>query len=178
MTRSHSAAVRYLHTVSTLRRCVCPGSYDPVTLGHVDVIERAGNLYDEVIVAVLYNPGKSGMFTPEERVALLQEECASLPAVRVVMFADRLLVDVCTELGIGAIVKGLRGETDYAYELPMAVMNRHLAGVETLFLPGDPAYTQVSSSLIKEVARFGGDVSGLVSDRVLAALHGQMASEA
>lgn len=177
MTRPHDAGVRYLHTVSTLRRCVCPGSYDPVTLGHVDVIERASNLYDEVIVAVLYNPGKAGMFTPEERVTLLQEECDYLPAVRVVMFADRLLVDVCTEMGIAAIVKGLRGETDYSYELPMAVMNRHLAGVETLFLPGDPAYTQVSSSLIKEVARFGGDVSGLVSDRVLAALHGRMASE-
>ncbi|WP_168583565.1 pantetheine-phosphate adenylyltransferase [Gephyromycinifex aptenodytis] len=160
--------------MSTTRRCVCPGSYDPVTLGHVDVIERASKLYDEVVVAVLFNPDKVGMFTPQERVELLQDELAHLSGVRVVTFADRLLVDVCNEMGIAAIVKGLRGETDYSYELPMAVMNRHLSGVETLFMPGDPAYTQVSSSLIKEVARFGGDVRGLVSDRVLAALRSRI----
>ncbi len=164
--------------MSTVRRCVCPGSYDPVTLGHLDVIRRAGALYDEVVVAVLFNPAKQGLFTPAERVALLEGELAELAAgdgqgadrFRVVSFSDRLLVDVCTEMGIQAIVKGLRGETDYAYELPMAVMNRHLTGVETLFLPGEPRYTQVSSSLIKEVARFGGDVSELVSAPVLAAL--------
>lgn len=152
--------------MSTLRRCVCPGSYDPVTFGHVDVIARAASLYDEVIVAILYNPNKEGLFTPDERMALIDEEVARLGNVRTVAFHGRLLVDVCQELGVSAIVKGLRGETDYSYELPMAVMNRHLTGVETLFMPGDPAYASVSSSLIKEVARFGGDVSGLVSDKV------------
>jgi pantetheine-phosphate adenylyltransferase len=156
----------------TIRRCVCPGSYDPVTLGHLDVIRRAAALYDEVVVAVLHNVSKKGLFTPEERLAMIEAEVvdAGLPNVRAVEFTGRLLVDLCVELDIAAIVKGLRGETDYSYELPMAVMNRHLTGVETLFLPGDPAYSQVSSSLMKEVARFGGDVSGLVSDRVHAAL--------
>ncbi|MCA0436539.1 MAG: pantetheine-phosphate adenylyltransferase [Actinobacteria bacterium] len=155
-----------------MRRCVCPGSYDPVTLGHLDVIRRAAALYDEVVVAVLHNVAKKGLFTPQERLEMIRAEVqdAGLGNVRTVEFTGRLLVDVCVEMGIQAIVKGLRGETDYSYELPMAVMNRRLTGVETLFLPGDPAFSQVSSSLMKEVARFGGDVSGLVSDRVHAAL--------
>lgn len=160
--------------MSTTRRCVCPGSYDPVTLGHVDVITRASRLYDEVVVAVLHNQSKVGMFTPDERVELIEGEVAELGNVRVVTFGSRLLVDVCVEMGIDAIVKGLRGETDYSYELPMAVMNRHLTGVETLFLPGDPRYTQVSSSLMKEVAKYGGDISTLVSPRVLAALQARL----
>ena len=157
------------------RRCVCPGSYDPITLGHLDVIRRAAALYDEVVVAVLYNQSKQGMFSPAERLELIRHECAELPNVRAIEFHGRLLVDVCRELGIAAIVKGLRGETDYSYELPMAVMNRHLTGVETLFLPGDPAYTQVSSSLIKEVARFGGNIKGLVGPRVAEALAAKLA---
>lgn len=152
--------------MSTLRRCVCPGSYDPVTNGHFDVIRRAARLYDEVVVAILYNPNKQGLFSPQERIALIEDQVGDLPNVRAVAFHGLLLVDVCRELGIEAIVKGLRGESDYSYELPMAVMNRHLTGVETLFLPGDPRYTQVSSSLIKEVARFGGDVTGLVPEPV------------
>lgn len=150
----------------TVRRCICPGSYDPVTLGHIDVFRRAASLYDEVIVAVLHNLAKQGLFTVEERLELIRDEVRDIENVRVVEFHGRLLVDVCQELGVSAIVKGLRGETDYGYELPMAVMNRHLTGVETLFLPGEPTFSQVSSSLIKEVVRFGGDVSGLVSDRV------------
>jgi len=143
-----------------------------VTLGHLDVIRRAAALYDEVVVAVLHNVAKKGLFTPQERLEMIRAEVqdAGLGNVRTVEFTGRLLVDVCVEMGIQAIVKGLRGETDYSYELPMAVMNRRLTGVETLFLPGDPAFSQVSSSLMKEVARFGGDVSGLVSDRVHAAL--------
>lgn len=153
-----------------VRRCVCPGSYDPITLGHLDVIKRAAQLYDEVVVAVLYNQAKEGMFTPAERRELINAECAQLPNVRAIEFQGRLLVDVCKEMQIAAIVKGLRGETDYSYELPMAVMNRYLTGVETVFLPGDPSYTQVSSSLIKEVARFGGDISGLVGPGVASAL--------
>ena len=151
-------------------RCVCPGSYDPVTLGHVDVVRRAATVFDEVVVAVLHNPAKRGTFTPEERRAFVTAACDGIPGVRVEVFANRLLVDVCRELEAGAIVKGLRGETDFAYELPMAQMNRHLTGVETLFLPGDPAYAHVSSSLVKEVVRYGGDVTGLVTDEVRDAL--------
>ena len=147
-------------TTST-RRCVCPGSYDPVTLGHVDVIRRAAALYDEVVVAVLHNPAKRGTFTAEERVDLLARRagatCRTSGSSR---SRGRLLVDVCREVGATAIVKGLRGGTDFAYELPMALMNRHLTGVETVFLPGDPSFEHVSSSLVKEVARLGGDVDG------------------
>jgi pantetheine-phosphate adenylyltransferase len=149
---------------------VCPGSYDPVTLGHADVIERAAALYDEVVVAVLLNPAKAGTFTPEERQKLLEDTVAHLPNVRVELFSNRLLVDVCHEADAQAIVKGLRGGTDFAYELPMALMNRHLTGIETVFLPGDPRFEHISSSLIKEVANLGGDISGLVSDRVREAL--------
>ena len=152
------------------RRCVCPGSYDPVTLGHADVIRRAAALYDEVVVAVLHNPSKHGTFTPQERRDLILDGCGDLGNVRVATFADRLLVDVCREVEATAVVKGLRGGTDFAYELPMALMNRHLTGLETVFLPGDPRFEHISSSLVKEVARHGGDISGLVSDRVRDAL--------
>ena len=150
--------------------CVCPGSYDPVTNGHLDVIERASTLFDEVVVAVLYNPAKTGTFPVERRIELIQQALGSRPRVRVESFAGRLLVDVCQDLGAGAIVKGLRGSTDFAFELPMALMNRHLTGVESVFLPGNPAYEHVSSSLIKEVHALGGDITGLVPDVVLAAL--------
>jgi len=155
-----------------IRRAVCPGSFDPVTVGHVDVLERAAALYDEVVVAVLHNPAKSGTFTVEERMAFIER---ALPeevraTVRVEAFAGRLLVDVCAEVGADVVVKGLRGGTDFAYELPMALMNRHLTGLETVFLPGAPELEHVSSSLVKEVARFGGDVTGLVPDEVRDAL--------
>jgi pantetheine-phosphate adenylyltransferase len=152
------------------RRCVCPGSYDPVTMGHVDVISRAVALYDDVVVAVMYNHAKAGTFGVDERMRLLDAALASVPNVRIKAFAERLLVDVCAEVGAQAIVKGLRGDTDFAYELPMAQMNRHLSGVETIFLPGEPRFAHISSSLIKEVAAFGGDVTGLVPDEVRAAL--------
>ena len=152
-------------------RAVCPGSYDPVTNGHVDVIERAAALFDEVVVAVLHNPAKTGTFPVERRIELIEASMpAGLTGVRVEAFAARLLVDVCRDLDAGAIVKGLRGGTDFAYELPMALMNRHLTGLETVFLPGAPAYEHVSSSLVKEVVTYGGDVSGLVPDHVLEAL--------
>lgn len=148
------------------RRCVCPGSYDPVTNGHVDLIARAAGLFDEVVVAILHNPAKAGTFTVDERGAYLRDELADLPNVTVAAYANRLVVDVCREVGARAMVKGLRGGADFAYELPMALMNRHLTEVETLFLPGNPAYEHVSSSLVKEVVRFGGDVTGLVPDAV------------
>jgi pantetheine-phosphate adenylyltransferase len=159
------------------RRCVCPGSYDPVTLGHLDVITRAAALYDEVVVAVLHNPAKEGTFGVDERVKLLDGVLAGTPNVRIEAFAGRLLVDVCREVGAQAIVKGLRGDTDFAYELPVAQMNRHLSGVETVFLPGDPRFGHVSSSLIKEVAALGGDISGLVPDEVRAALLARIQSQ-
>lgn len=158
-----------------MRRCVCPGSFDPVTLGHLDVITRAARLYDEVVVAVLDNPNKQGMFTLPERVEMITQETEHLRGVRVVPFGGRLLVDLCLEVGAQAIVKGLRGEVDYSYELPMAVMNRRMTGVETLFMPGEPGLSEVSSSLMKEVARFGGDISGLVPERVLARLQERLA---
>ena len=158
---------------SDARRAVCPGSYDPVTNGHVDVVTRAATLFDEVVVAVLYNPAKQGAFPVEERVSLLEESLAAVGNLRVEAFADRLLVDVCHDVGATAIVKGLRGGTDFAYELPMALMNKHLTGIETVFLPGDPRFEHVSSSLVKEVAKYGGDVTGLVPDPVVDALKRQ-----
>lgn len=156
-----------------LRRAVCPGSYDPVTLGHLDVIVRAAALYDEVVVAVLHNPAKQGTFTVPERVGLVEDAVAAAgvtSGVRVEAFADRLLVDVCRDVGAEAVVKGLRSGDDFSYELPMALMNRHLTGVETVFLPGEPSLGHVSSSLVKEVVRYGGDVTGLVPEPVRRAL--------
>ena len=153
-------------TGTSVRRALCPGSYDPVTAGHVDIIRRAAAIYDEVVVAVLHNPAKQGTFAVEERIAFIEEETADLEGVRAQAFANRLLVDVCRDVDATVILKGLRGGTDFAYEMPMALMNRHLTGIETVFLPGDPTLEHVSSSLVKEVARFGGDVTGLVSDRV------------
>ncbi|MBM6404785.1 pantetheine-phosphate adenylyltransferase [Phycicoccus sp. CSK15P-2] len=156
-----------------VRRAVCPGSYDPVTHGHLDVVVRAAALHDEVVVAVLHNPAKQGTFPVAERVAFVERAVAAAglaDTVRVEEFANRLLVDVCRDVGADVVVKGLRGGTDFAYELPMARMNRHLTGVETVFLPGDPSLEHVSSSLVKEVVRYGGDVSGLVPDEVRDAL--------
>lgn len=153
-----------------MRRCVCPGSYDPATAGHLDVIVRAAGLFDEVVVAVLHNPAKPGTFAASERVQMLRESLDDRAGVRVEEYAGGLLVDFCREQGASAVVKGLRGGTDFAYELPMALMNRHLTGLETVFLPGDPRFEHVSSSLIKEVAAHGGDVSELVPAPVLARL--------
>jgi pantetheine-phosphate adenylyltransferase len=157
-----------------VRRCVCPGSYDPVTMGHVDVISRATTLFDEVVVAVLHNPDKLGTFAVPERLRLLRESLrenlGERPGVSVVEYGGRLLVDVCRDVGAAAIVKGLRGGTDFAYELPMALMNRHLSGIETVFVPGDPRYEHVSSSLVKQVSAYGGDITGLVPDVVRDAL--------
>jgi len=139
-------------------------------MGHVDVITRAAALYDEVVVVVLHNMAKRGTFGVDERMKLLDAALSAVPNVRIEAFAGRLLVDICREAGAQAIVKGLRSDTDFAYELPMALMNRHLSGVETVFLPGDPRFGHVSSSLIKEVAALGGDITGLVPAEVHAAL--------
>src|SRR4051795_13139892 len=150
---------------SVVRRAVCPGSFDPVTNGHVDVIERAASLYDELVVAVLVNPGKAGLFDVDERMRLLREAVVDLPNVTIDSF-EGLLVDYCRHHGIPVIVKGLRAVGDFEYELQMAQMNRELAGVETLFVPTAPQVGHLSSSLVKQIARFGGDVSSLVPKEV------------
>lgn len=144
---------------------VCPGSFDPVTLGHLDVFERAAAQFDELVIAVLVNPNKRGMFTPEERIAMIEEACAHLPNVRVEA-GSGLVVDFAKERGFTAIVKGLRTGTDFEYELQMAQMNKHIAGVDTFFVATTPRYSFVSSSLAKEVATLGGDVSELLPDVV------------
>jgi pantetheine-phosphate adenylyltransferase len=147
-----------------MRRAVCPGSFDPVTLGHLDVIGRAANLFDEVVVLVAFNNKKQGMFSVEERMAMI-EETADLPNVRADSFHG-LLVDYCREHGIKAIVKGLRAVTDFDYELQMAQMNQRLSGVDTLFMSTSPEFSFVSSSLVKEVAMYGGDIAHLLPPSV------------
>lgn len=149
-----------------MRSAVCPGSFDPVTNGHLDVFARASALADEVVVAVLVNERKASMFTVEERMDLLRETTSGLPNVRVDSFRG-LLVDYCRANGVQAIVKGLRAVSDFDYELQMAQMNHRLAGIETLFVSTNPLYSYLSSSLLKEIARYGGDISGLVPDTVL-----------
>lgn len=144
-----------------MTRAVCPGSFDPVTNGHVDIFRRAASLFDELIVATGTNVSKNRMFDPEDRMEMLREACVELPNVTVMGFTG-LIVDFCREVEAQAIVKGLRGGTDYEYELPMAQMNSHLTGVETVFVPTTASLGYVSSSLVKEVASLGGDVSGLV----------------
>ena len=148
-----------------MRRAVCPGSFDPVTLGHLDIVERASALYDEVVVAVLVNKKKSSLYTVEERMQLLTEVTKGYGNVVVDSFHG-LLVDYCRAKEIPAVVKGLRAISDFDYELQMAQMNLSLAGVETLFMTTNPQYSFLSSSLVKEVATYGGDVSGLVPELV------------
>jgi pantetheine-phosphate adenylyltransferase len=147
-------------------KAICPGSFDPVTNGHLDVFTRAARIADEVVVAVLVNRNKAGLFSVDERMEILREVTAHLPNVRVDSFHG-LLVDYCQEHDIEAIVKGLRAVSDFDYELQMAQMNHRLAEVETLFVSTNPQFSFLSSSLIKEVARHGGDVAGLVPQAVL-----------
>lgn len=148
-----------------MTRAVCPGSFDPVTNGHVDIFRRASALFDELIVATGTNISKSRLFEPDERLEMLREACADLPNVTVMGFTG-LIVDFCREMDAQAIVKGLRGGNDYEYELPMAQMNAHQTGVETVFIPTTASLGYVSSSLVKEVAALGGNVSELVPPAV------------
>jgi pantetheine-phosphate adenylyltransferase len=148
---------------------VCPGSFDPVTLGHIDVFERAAAQFDEVVVAVMVNPNKTGMFSLDERIALIEESTTHLPNLRVES-GRGLIVDFVKAHGLTAIVKGLRTGTDFEYELQMAQMNKHVAGVDTFFVATSPQYSFVSSSLAKEVAILGGDVSELLPAPVNARL--------
>jgi pantetheine-phosphate adenylyltransferase len=148
---------------------LCPGTFDPVTNGHLDIIGRAAETFDAVIVGALENPSKQPMFTLEERVAMLKEACSGMSGVSVVSFRG-LLVDFANAQHAGVIVKGLRAVSDYEYEIQMAQMNHRLAGVETIFMPTNPSWSFLSSSLVKEVAKLGGDVQGLVPDHVRQAL--------
>ena len=159
--------------MTTERRCVCPGSFDPVTNGHLDVVERASRLYDEVTVAVLVNTSKAGLFEVPERIEMLLEVTAGLGNVKVDSFQG-LLVDYCRERDIPVVVKGLRAVSDFDYELQMAQMNNRLTGTETLFVATNPEYSFLSSSLVKEVAKWGGDVAGLVPDAVLPRLRARL----
>jgi pantetheine-phosphate adenylyltransferase len=144
---------------------LCPGTFDPVTNGHVDIVQRAAGLFDGVVVAVVENPAKEPLFRVAERVEMLRESLSGLANVEVESFAG-LLVDYARTRGVGVIVKGLRAVSDFDYELQMAQMNRHLGEVETCFVPTSPRWSYLSSSLVKEIARFGGDVSGLVPEHV------------
>ena len=160
-----------------MRRAVCPGSFDPVTHGHLDVIGRAARLFDEVVVAVGVNPSKNRLFTPDERLDMLRRACEEWDNVRVAGFTG-LLTDFCAAERVDAIVKGLRAVSDFDYELQMAQMNASLTDVETVFMPTSPEWSFLASSLVKEVARFGGDVSGLVPGFVNEALVARFADEA
>ena len=145
---------------------LCPGTFDPVTHGHIDIFRRASACFDSLVVAVLENPGKDPLFSVDERVAMLKEAIADLENVEVDSFSG-LLVEYAGTRRIRVMVKGIRAVTDFDYELQMAQMNREMTGVETFFVPTSPRWSYLSSSLIKEVVRFGGDVSGLVPPFVL-----------
>ena len=155
------------------RIAVVPGSFDPVTLGHLDVIERAAKVFDEVHVVVVHNPGKNALLPIAQRVALLEESIADARlggSIIVTSWSVGLLVDYCTDVGATVIVKGIRSQVDVTYETPMAIVNRHLAGIETVFMLPNPAHAHVSSSLVRQVAALGGDVSPYVPDPVAAFL--------
>jgi pantetheine-phosphate adenylyltransferase len=159
-----------------VRRAACPGSFDPVTNGHIDIISRASALFDEVVVAVGVNASKQRLFSAEERIEMLTEASAPFANVRIDSF-DGLLTDFCSTHDVHAIVKGLRAVSDFDYELQMAQMNSSLSGIETVFVPTSPEYSFLASSLVKEVARFGGDVSGLVPPEVLKRLTARLAEQ-
>lgn len=148
---------------------VCPGSFDPVTLGHLDIFHRASKQFEKVVIAVLQNPVKSNLFSVEERIELLVDATADLSNVEVTSF-EGLLVDFCKRKNIMAIVKGLRAVSDFDYELQMAQLNHQIGGVETFFMSSNPTYSFLSSSMAKEVAKFGGSVDLLVPTNVAAAL--------
>jgi pantetheine-phosphate adenylyltransferase len=148
---------------------LCPGTFDPVTNGHLDIIGRASETFGTLVVGVLENPSKQPVFAAEERVAMLEEACSVMPNVKVAAFSG-LLVEFARSEGVSVIVKGLRAVSDYEYEIQMAQMNLRLGDVETLFMPTNPTWSFLSSSLVKEVARFGGSVDGLVPDAVAARL--------
>lgn len=148
---------------------ICPGSFDPITLGHVDVIRRARSIFDEVIVAVAHNASKNYLFSLDQRSALARQAVADIDGVRVEV-VHGLLASFAKDQGASAIIKGLRSSRDFDDELAMSLMNRHLSDIETVFVMGDPVYAHVASSMVKDIARHGGDVDGLVPDPVVSAI--------
>lgn len=151
------------------RIAVVPGSFDPITRGHLDVIERAAGIFDELHVVVVHNPGKTALLPIAQRVSLIEQSVrdADMPDnIVVTNWSVGLLVDYCTDVGASIIVKGIRSQIDVAYETPMAIVNRDLAGVETVFMLPNPAHAHVSSSLVRQVAALGGDVSPYVPEAV------------
>lgn len=155
------------------RIAVVPGSFDPITLGHLDVIDRAAGLFDELHVLVVHNPDKTALLPVAQRVSLIEKSIADAGLkgnIKVMSWSVGLLVDYCTDVGASVLVKGVRSQVDVAYETPMAIINRNLAGVETIFLLPDPAHAHVSSSLVRQVAALGGDVSPYVPAAVSAYL--------
>ena len=157
-----------------MKRVVCPGSFDPITFGHLDIIERASKMFDEVVIAVLVNKTKSTLFTVPERIEMITEVTAKYPNVRVDSWSG-LLVDYCEENDIQAIVKGLRAVTDFDYELQMSQLNLQLKGIETLFMSTAPAHSFLSSSLVKEIASYDGDVSAYIPATLLEKLKSRLA---
>jgi len=158
-----------------MKRVVCPGSFDPITFGHLDIIKRASELFDEVVIAVLVNTTKKTLFTVDERLEMIREVTAELPNVRVDSWRG-LLVDYCEAHGVKAIVKGLRAVTDFDYELQMSQINLQLKGIETLFMATAPAHSFLSSSLVKEIATFGGDVSAYLPASIIPRVTERLAS--
>jgi pantetheine-phosphate adenylyltransferase len=159
-----------------MRRAACPGSYDPATRGHLDVIARTAALFDSVHVLVGTNTSKTGLFSPPERVELLTEELAGCGNVEVHTF-EGLLVDYCRDNDVDCVVKGIRVAADFDYETQMARMNHAMTGVETLFLPAAPQWAHVSSSLVRDIARFGGDFDQFVTPRIAARTREKVRSE-
>ncbi|GGO59580.1 phosphopantetheine adenylyltransferase [Microbacterium nanhaiense] len=162
------------------RIAVVPGSFDPPTLGHLDIIRRAAGLYDELHVLVVHNPDKEGMLPIALRLRLLEQSIAEANIegkITVGAWSVGLLVDYAQEVGAGVLIKGIRSQVDIAYETPMAIVNNHLAGVETVFLLADPANSAVSSSLVRQVAGLGGDVSPYVPGAVVRYLEGSSPSD-
>ena len=159
-----------------MRRAVCPGSFDPITYGHLDIIERASRHFDEVIVAVLENRTKSSLFTVEERISQISEVSKKFSNVRVDSWSG-LLVDYCKSNSVQSIVKGLRAVSDFDYELQMAQVNLQGSGVETMFMATSPTHSFLSSSLVKELAHYGGDVSSMVPSSINEALKRRVAGK-
>lgn len=159
-----------------MKRVVCPGSFDPITFGHLDIIERASSIFDEVVIAVMVNKTKQTLFTVEERIEMTKEVTAKFPNVKVDSWSG-LLVDYCKTNDISIIVKGLRAVTDFDYELQMSQINLQLQGVETLFLSTAPAHSFLSSSLVKEIASHGGDVSSYIPAVLLERLKNRLAGK-
>ncbi|WP_022871601.1 pantetheine-phosphate adenylyltransferase [Yaniella halotolerans] len=145
-----------------MQRAVCPGSFDPVHNGHIEIIIRAASLFDEVIVAVSNNPAKNYRFDLQERMDMISETLKSIQGVIVMPLGTGLIADFAREHGAQAMVKGIRNSTDLNYEMPMATFNRHLSSVETVFLPADSRYQHVSSTLVKEIVGFKGDITDFI----------------